>query len=489
MKCKELRKVAFLFSLLLIIIPISSTLVPVVLGDGYRRSYDTIENIGGHDWYYWNANSDSAAVVLFGGWTYTGSNKVWIHTLYSQVEYSDPKVDFIEELHANGYDVLTNKDHGLEYSGSENWLYDVANWLSGYGYNCIYLFGFSGGGVVVAYEIQRPHACIYSVAVVASAPVDWDDPPHYGIFQSAHTASEAKVCTSFIAPVEDDLTYSQMSTYYGNMIVHKEWHNWVGKHDPFNNTCADHSGETVSEATVNWYQKQFPPYTPLKPSGPGVGYRDRTYTYTTSTTDPNGDSVRYQFDWNDGTKTWTEWKTSGATASASHSWSYIGTWHVRVRAQDSNGAYSGWSPIKTVNIVGWPSCPTLFVWNGSEYVEEATLDIHASSDVTVQHRIEETLVSDGYFYKLSLRELDEFTSHIDYVKLYAVDADGERHECYLIRAIHSEIGRVTRQLRSDDNRRVDLAPQQTINLKFFLPQIDEIAYFIFEINGYNPKPR
>ena len=134
-------------------------------------------------------------------------------------------------------------------------------------------------------------------------------------------------------------------------------------------------------------------------------------------------------------------------------------------------------------------CPTLYVWNGSEYVEEATLeDIHASSDVTVQHKIEETLVPDGSFYKLSLRELDEFTSHVDYVKLYAVDADGEWHECYLTRAIHSELGNVKRPLKFDDGRRVDLAPQQTVDLEFFLPRVDEIAYFIFEINGYNPKP-
>ena len=135
-------------------------------------------------------------------------------------------------------------------------------------------------------------------------------------------------------------------------------------------------------------------------------------------------------------------------------------------------------------------CPTLFVWDGSQYVEEATLDIHADSDVTLQHTIGETLVPEKNFYELSLRELDEFTSHIDHVKLYAVDSDdGETHETHLTNAIHSELGDVKEFLLHDDDTRVDLTPEQTIDLRFTLPNIDDddVAYFIFEINGYNMK--
>ena len=137
---------------------------------------------------------------------------------------------------------------------------------------------------------------------------------------------------------------------------------------------------------------------------------------------------------------------------------------------------------------GGGGCPTLFVWDGSQYVEEALLDIHADSDVTLQHTIEETLVPDKNSYKLSLRELDEFTSHIDQVKLYAVDSDdGETHETHLTNAIHSELGDVKEFLLHDDDTRVDLTPEQTIDLRFTVPNIDEVACFIFEINGYNMK--
>lgn len=132
-------------------------------------------------------------------------------------------------------------------------------------------------------------------------------------------------------------------------------------------------------------------------------------------------------------------------------------------------------------------CPTLFVWNGSEFVYETLLNIHAESDITLQHQIQQTLVPDGVFYKLQLRELDNFTSHIDQVKLYAVGSNGEWHTCPLILAEHNGTY-VIRKLLFDDDKRIDLAPSEIANLKF-LPSIpnNETAYFIFEINGHNKK--
>ena len=137
---------------------------------------------------------------------------------------------------------------------------------------------------------------------------------------------------------------------------------------------------------------------------------------------------------------------------------------------------------------GGGSCPTLFVWNGTAYVEEGLLDIHAESDVTVQHRIENSLALENDVYKLQLRELDNHTSHIDQVRLYAVDYEGEWHLCPLTYAYHSELGKVKHTLRFDDDDRVDLEPTEMIDLQFALSTpYGETACFIFEINGYNPK--
>ncbi len=93
-----------------------------------------------------------------------------------------------------------------------------------------------------------------------------------------------------------------------------------------------------------------PPNTPATPSGRTLGIVSRSYTYLTSTTDPNGDNVKYTFDWGDGTTTTTGFVTSGSTGYASHSWGSAGTYYVRAYATDSNYASSGWSGSLTVTI-------------------------------------------------------------------------------------------------------------------------------------------
>jgi len=66
-----------------------------------------------------------------------------------------------------------------------------------------------------------------------------------------------------------------------------------------------------------------PPNKPNTPSGPTTGYRNTPYTYATSTTDPDGDNVKYGWDWN-GDYTvdeWTSWYNSGEQATRTHSFS------------------------------------------------------------------------------------------------------------------------------------------------------------------------
>jgi hypothetical protein len=137
---------------------------------------------------------------------------------------------------------------------------------------------------------------------------------------------------------------------------------------------------------------------------------------------------------------------------------------------------------------GGGECPTLFVWNGTHYADEGVLDIHAESDITVRHEIQNALTLKNGLYNLELRELDNFTSHLDQVKLYAMDDQGEWHLCPLVYANHDELGWVTWKLLFDDENRVDMTPTQKISLRF-LPSIpySETTYFIFEIDGHNRK--
>ena len=105
---------------------------------------------------------------------------------------------------------------------------------------------------------------------------------------------------------------------------------------PFNVTIADND----------------PPNAPLTPLGPTSGRSLTAYKYATSAEDPNGNHMRYVFDWGDGTTSWTglDFINSGTSKSVFHKWSKSGTYQVKAMAMDDKGAISGWSNALTVNI-------------------------------------------------------------------------------------------------------------------------------------------
>ncbi len=132
-------------------------------------------------------------------------------------------------------------------------------------------------------------------------------------------------------------------------------------------------------------------------------------------------------------------------------------------------------------------CPTLFSWNGRAYAEEGLLNIHGDSDVTIDYRLSH-LTPVGRRCLLSLRELDNYTSHIDQARLFAVDAQDNWYECALRLAWHNNLGRVEALLTHNDEQRVDMAPGERTELIFLLPKnANNIHHFVFELNGHNPK--
>ena len=136
-------------------------------------------------------------------------------------------------------------------------------------------------------------------------------------------------------------------------------------------------------------------------------------------------------------------------------------------------------------------CPTLFVWNGSDYVDLGVIDIHADGDVVREVSVPSERV--GIFeYKAQFRLREGWEgltyshSQIDQVKLQAVDLDGSRRLCPLIEATHSELGNVLPRLLLSDDTRIDLYLLETIDLEFVVPcQTDEIEDFAFVIEGCN----
>ncbi len=140
--------------------------------------------------------------------------------------------------------------------------------------------------------------------------------------------------------------------------------------------------------------------------------------------------------------------------------------------------------------MGGGGCPILSVYDGEEYVEEGSLNIHApeGEDTIVSHVLTVEPEPEGWLYLLRLTEPDLPDSHsfIDQVKLLAVDESGSTEELQLISAVHSEYGQVLPKLLFSDDTRTDTLPYQTIDLKFLAP-IWESEILIFIIEGYNTK--
>ena len=93
-----------------------------------------------------------------------------------------------------------------------------------------------------------------------------------------------------------------------------------------------------------------PPNTPTTPVGPNLGKPGRTYSYSTSATDPDGDLVQYTFDWSDGKSNTTYFVNSGTTLSQSHKWTSAGVYQVKALATDNRSVSSGWSSPLNVSI-------------------------------------------------------------------------------------------------------------------------------------------
>jgi hypothetical protein len=103
---------------------------------------------------------------------------------------------------------------------------------------------------------------------------------------------------------------------------------------------------------VNVIQNR-PPNKPNTPVGTTVGTPYIEYSYTSSTTDPDGDQVYYMFDWGDGNMSdWLGPFDSGKSLDVSYAWAQHGTYDIRVKAKDDyDGAESEWSDTLGVHIV------------------------------------------------------------------------------------------------------------------------------------------
>jgi len=146
-------------------------------------------------------------------------------------------------------------------------------------------------------------------------------------------------------------------------------------------------GAELMNKIVQWLlvSDDAPPATPAQVSGPSIGETGKYYYYESSTTDPNGNDIRYIFNWGDGNYTITALHSSGAMAKVSHLWERPGTYRVCVRAIDEFGAASSLSPVLDVRISTNMSLVIETPANGSTVSGFINISGYASSSSTANY--------------------------------------------------------------------------------------------------------
>jgi YVTN family beta-propeller protein len=88
-------------------------------------------------------------------------------------------------------------------------------------------------------------------------------------------------------------------------------------------------------------------------SGPTAGVVGVPVTFKATATDPEGDSIAFQFDWGDSsTLAWTNLIASGETTSVLHTYADSGAFSLKAKAKDKNGEGSDWTVAQVVQVQG-----------------------------------------------------------------------------------------------------------------------------------------
>jgi chitinase len=152
---------------------------------------------------------------------------------------------------------------------------------------------------------------------------------HYGTASGSYTVHTDvhKVTTSTVTGLTAGQTYYFVLTAYNAANKESGYSNQVSYSVPAPNGA---------------------PTTPATPTGSSSALVNTAITFSTSATDPNGDSLQYRYDWGAGVL--SGWGAS----SQSTSWAAAGQYAVKAQARDSLGLESVWSSAKTVTISANP---------------------------------------------------------------------------------------------------------------------------------------
>lgn len=121
------------------------------------------------------------------------------------------------------------------------------------------------------------------------------------------------------------------------------------------------------------------PDIPSVPAGPSTGTINTDYTFSSSSEDPDGDSLTIRFAWGDGdTSEFSPFVAGGSDITKTHFYSNAGIYYVGAQAKDRHNAISGWSERHSINIFAEGTIKWQYQTGGSEFSAPAVgLDVQS----------------------------------------------------------------------------------------------------------------
>jgi len=193
---------------------------------------------------------------------------------------------------------------------------------------------------------------------------------------------------------------------------------------------------------------------------------------------------------------------------------FQGVWQDGValpREETMNDNGSDWELVK--HILNWlmkksnlPSCPSLYFWDGDEYVRKGSIlagAFYQEKEYWDHIPLSQLVPADGEYY-LQIRETERERSFIDMAYLIVIDyisnnndpasqnkdpgSAGSIIQHWILApasATHSMIGDVSDELRYPDDQYVQMGIGEIITLSFpYLPEMGIQRDFIFIVEGF-----
>jgi outer membrane protein assembly factor BamB len=114
-------------------------------------------------------------------------------------------------------------------------------------------------------------------------------------------------------------------------------------------TVIDNESNTTSDTTYAWVREGNTPPDAPSIDGPNSGYVGERHCWTIQSADPNGDSVYYYIDWDDGAYIgWVGPYPSLTSVEVCHIYKTQGNYTIKAKATDMDGLESDWGTLSVM---------------------------------------------------------------------------------------------------------------------------------------------